>query len=74
MEEKDQILKAQNPYQVLLLSTTATPEEAKYQYFKLVKKYSPVERAAVVRSGRFPSSLRNPTPAFNSGIPPLARV
>jgi tetratricopeptide (TPR) repeat protein len=51
-DEKEQILKAQNPYQILLLSTTATPEEAKYQYFKLVKKYSPEREESAFRKIR----------------------
>jgi len=49
MDEKTKILKAQTPYEALLLSTTATPEEAKYQYFKLVKKFNPEKEEQTFR-------------------------
>ena len=41
MEDRDIILNSKTPYQALFLPSTATPEEAKHQYFKLVRKFSP---------------------------------
>ena len=41
MNDRERILTADNPYGVLQLQTTATPEEAKYQYFKLVRRFTP---------------------------------
>ncbi|MCA9445395.1 MAG: DnaJ domain-containing protein, partial [Candidatus Omnitrophica bacterium] len=41
MEDRDKILNSKTPYQALFLPSTATPEEAKHQYFKLVRKFSP---------------------------------
>ncbi len=41
MQDRDKILASKTPYQALFLPSTATPEEAKHQYFKLVRKFSP---------------------------------
>lgn len=41
MEDREKILSSKTPYQALFLPSTATPEEAKHQYFKLVRKFSP---------------------------------
>lgn len=69
MDEKEQILKAQNPYQILLLSTTATPEEAKYQYFKLVKKYSPErEEVAFRRIRRAYEEIKDPVKKASADV------
>jgi tetratricopeptide (TPR) repeat protein len=60
-EEKQKILGAKTPYETLFLPTTATPEEAKYQYFKLVKRYSPEKEEGTFRKiRRAYEELRDP--------------
>ena len=60
-DEKNRILKAETPYATLLLPTSATPEEAKYQYFKLVKRYSPeFEEEAFRKIRRAYEELKDP--------------
>lgn len=60
-EERNKILNARTPYETLFLLTTATPEEAKYTYFKLVKKYSPEREEECFRKiRRAYEELRDP--------------
>jgi tetratricopeptide (TPR) repeat protein len=60
-EERQKILNAKTPYETLFLPTTATPEEAKYQYFKLVKRYSPEKEEEAFRHiRRAYEELRDP--------------
>jgi tetratricopeptide (TPR) repeat protein len=61
MNDRERILTADNPYAVLQLQTTATPEEAKYQYFKLVRRFTPEhdeEAFRIIR--RAYEDLKNP--------------
>ncbi|MCG3195923.1 MAG: hypothetical protein HUU16_17325 [Candidatus Omnitrophica bacterium] len=51
-DERAKILASKTPYEALFLLTTATPEEAKYQYFKLVKRFSPEREEEAFRTIR----------------------
>lgn len=51
-EQKNRILNSKTPYEVLFLPTTASPGEAKAQYFKLVKRFSPEREEEIFRKVR----------------------
>ncbi len=51
-EQKTRILNSKTPYETLFLPTTATKEQAKAQYFKLVKRYSPEREEETFRKIR----------------------
>ena len=52
LEAKERILNSKNPYHCLNLPTSASPEESKYQYFKLVKRFSPEKEEEAFRKIR----------------------
>jgi tetratricopeptide (TPR) repeat protein len=51
-EQKTRILNSKTPYETLFLPTTASAEQAKAQYFKLVKRYSPEREEETFRKIR----------------------
>ncbi len=60
-EQKHRILNSKTPYETLFLPTTATAEQAKAQYFKLVKRYSPEREEETFRKiRRAYEDLRSP--------------
>lgn len=60
-EQKTRILNSKTPYETLFLPTTASAEQAKAQYFKLVKRYSPEREEETFRKiRRAYEELRSP--------------